>query len=43
MPAMEHPRVERTKQYKLIDIINITICVVICGADTRVDIKIKLS
>lgn len=36
MPAMEDPRVERTKQHKLIDIITIAICAVICGADTWV-------
>lgn len=31
---MDDPRVERTKQQKLIDIITIAICAVICGADT---------
>jgi predicted transposase YbfD/YdcC len=36
---MEDPRVERTKQHKLIDIITIAICAVICGADTWVDIE----
>ena len=30
---LEDPRVERTKYHKLIDIIVITICAVICGAD----------
>lgn len=36
---MEDPRVERTKQHKLIDIITIAICAVICGADTWVAIE----
>ena len=33
------PRVERTKQHKLIDIITIAICAVICGADSWVAIE----
>ena len=37
---MEDPRVERTKQHKLIDIITIAICAVICEADTWVEIEI---
>jgi predicted transposase YbfD/YdcC len=32
------PRVERTKEYRLIDIIVIAICAVICGAECWVDI-----
>ena len=36
---LKDPRVERTKRHKLIDIITITICAVICGADTWVDIE----
>ena len=36
---IEDPRVERTKQHKLIDIITIAICGVICGADTWVAIE----
>ena len=36
--AMEDP-IERTKQHKLIDIITIIICAVICGADTWVDVE----
>lgn len=36
---MEDPRVERSIQHKLIDIITIAICAVICGADTWVDIE----
>ncbi len=31
---VEDPRIERTKQHKLIDIITIAICAVICGADS---------
>jgi predicted transposase YbfD/YdcC len=42
---MEHfsdlvdPRIERTKLHKLIDIVTIAICAVICGADSWVDIE----
>ncbi len=36
---IDDPRVERTKQHKLIDIITIAICAVICGADTWVGIE----
>lgn len=36
---IDDPRVERTKQHELIDIITIAICAVICGADTWVDIE----
>jgi predicted transposase YbfD/YdcC len=36
---MEDPRVERSRQHKLIDIITIAICAVICGAETWVDIE----
>lgn len=35
---IEDPRVERTKQHKLIDIVTIAICAVICGADSWVSI-----
>ena len=35
---MEEPRIERAKQHKLIDLIPIAICAVICGADTWVGI-----
>jgi hypothetical protein len=34
------PRIERRKLHKLIDIITITICAVICGADTWEDIEL---
>ena len=36
---IEDPRVEWSIQHKLIDIITIAICAVICGADTWVDIE----
>lgn len=36
---IKDPRIERTKQHKLIDIITIAICAVICGADTWVGIE----
>lgn len=37
--TVEDPRVERTKQHQLIDIIIIAICAVICGADDWVAIE----
>jgi predicted transposase YbfD/YdcC len=37
--ALEDPRVERTKLHQLIDIITISICAVICGADDWVEIE----
>lgn len=36
--SITDPRIERTKKHKLIDILTITICGVICGADGWVDI-----
>ncbi|WP_445243505.1 MULTISPECIES: transposase family protein [unclassified Microcoleus] len=36
---LEDPRIERTKHHQLIDIITLSICAVICGADTWVDIE----
>lgn len=36
---MEDPRLERSIQHQLIDIMTIAICAVICGADTWVDIE----
>ncbi len=36
---LEDPRIERTKQHQLIDIVTIALCGVICGADTWVDIE----
>jgi hypothetical protein len=38
--SITDPRVERSKKHKLIDIITITICGVICGADSWVDIAL---
>ena len=35
---LDDPRIERSKKHKLIDIITIAICAVICGADSWVDI-----
>ncbi|MDR3365839.1 MAG: transposase family protein [Prevotellaceae bacterium] len=37
--ALTDPRVERTKEYLMEDIIFITIAAVICGADTWNDIE----
>ncbi|MBD2771402.1 transposase family protein [Iningainema sp. BLCCT55] len=37
---IEDPRIERTKRHKLIDILTIAICAVICGAEGWVDIEI---
>ena len=36
---LEDPRMERTKEHLLIDIITIAICAIICGADTWVGIE----
>ena len=36
---LKDPRIERSKRHKLIDIITITICAVICGADGWADIE----
>ncbi len=36
---LEDPRIERSKLHKLIDIITITICAVICGADGWIEIE----
>ena len=38
--VIEDPRIERTKRHKLIDILTIAICAVICGAEGWVDIEI---
>lgn len=37
--AIDDPRIERSKQHKLIDIITISICAVICGAEGWTDIE----
>ena len=31
---LDDPRVERTRRHKLVDIIAIAICAIICGADS---------
>lgn len=36
---LEDPRIERTKRHKLIDVITIAICAVICEADSWVAIE----
>ena len=44
-PVMDHfqdledPRIERSKRHGLLDIITITICAVICGADSWVYVE----
>ena len=38
--SLEDPRLDRTKRHKLLDIIVIAICAVICGADTWVDVEL---
>lgn len=37
---LEDPRIERNKLHKLLDIIVITVCAVICGADNWVEIEL---
>lgn len=37
--GLTDPRVERTKEHALLDIITIALCAVICGADTWVDVE----
>src|SRR5918998_873861 len=37
--ALADPRMDRTKQHQLLDIIVIAVCAVICGADTWVEIE----
>ena len=37
--SVQDPRIERSKEHKLIDIISIAICAVICGAEGWVDIE----
>lgn len=36
---LEDPRVDRTKRHKLLDIVVIAICAVICGADSWVEVE----
>jgi len=37
--AISDPRVERTRLHKVLDILVIAICAVICGADTGVEME----
>ncbi len=37
--ALDDPRVERTKRHRLLDILTIALCAVICGADTWVEVE----
>ncbi len=37
---LKDPRIDRTKRHKLIDIVTIAICAVVCGADTCVDVEL---
>jgi hypothetical protein len=37
---IKDPRIERTKRHKLLEILVIAICGVICGADSWVDIEL---
>ena len=37
---VEDPRVERTRLHRLSDILVITLCAVICGADTWMEIEL---
>ena len=36
---LEDPRAEHLVEHRLLDIIGLTICAVVCGADTWVDIE----
>src|SRR6476659_8517641 len=38
--TLEDPRVERTRQHGLLDIVTIALCAVICGADSWVDVEL---
>ena len=37
--VLEDPRIERSKLHKLSDILVITVCAVICGADSWVEVE----
>ena len=37
--SLEDPRIDRSKRHKLLDIIAISICAIICGADSWVHIE----
>jgi len=36
---LKDPRIDRTKRHSLLDILVITVCAIICGADTWVDVE----
>jgi len=36
--SLKDPRIDRTKRHKLLDILTIAICAIICGADTWIDV-----
>ena len=33
------PRLDRNKEYTLLDIIDVTVCAIVCGCDTWVDVE----
>ena len=37
--SIEDPRIDRTKKHKLIDIISISLCAMVCGAEGWEDIE----
>src|SRR4051812_27504180 len=37
--ALEDPRLERTRLHDLLDLVAITLCAVICGADSWVEVE----
>jgi predicted transposase YbfD/YdcC len=37
--VLDDPRLERTRRHELLDIVAITLCAVICGADSQVDVE----
>jgi len=37
--TLDDPRIDRTKRHKLLDIVSIAICAVICGADGWVGVE----
>src|SRR5665213_1872976 len=37
--ALPDPRVERTKEHQLLDILTIAVCAIICGADSFVEME----
>ena len=38
--ALPDPRVERTKRHRLLDVVTIAVCAVLCGADTWVAVEV---